>query len=221
MAESHSVTYPLFDVFQPGLLRGQEFLPYDPSKGYFYVEHPEEGWRVYLRAVCFIHEEGASFDPKRFLVVKRTGAHPGTKAWEPPKGQMEGKDALKHTRTHIIELLKQNVKREVEEEAHINVLHNLEHTGLIQQAIEPDFKPNTFFQYHIFRATTPVKSIQRGLNWFSWLQEHPKFFARMKRDKKEKDALAWFDPVHTRLMGRWSPILVPMYIQQYLPISTS
>lgn len=213
MAESDGSA--IFDVFQPGLIRGQEHLPYDPSKGYFYVEHPTEGWRVYLRAICFIHEEGVQFDPKRFLVVKRTGAHPGTKAWEPPKGQMEGKDAIKHTRTSVLELLKQNVKREVEEEAHINLLHNLEHTGLIQQAREPDFKPNTFFQYHVFHAMTPVKSIQRGLNWFAWLKDHPKFFVRMKRDKKEKDALAWFDPVHTKLMGRWSPTLVPMYIQHY------
>jgi hypothetical protein len=128
---------------------------------------------------------------------------------------MEGKDALKHPRTSVMDLLKQSIRREVEEEAHINVLHNLEHTGLVQQAIEPDFKPNTYFHYHIFRAQTPVKSIQRGLNWFKWLKEHPKFFARMKRDKKEKDELTWFDPVKTKLMGRWSPNLVPMYIGHF------
>jgi len=203
---------PPFDIFQPGLLRGQEFLPYDPSKGYFYVEHPTEGWRVFLRAICFIHEEGVPYDPKRFLVVKRTGAHEDGKSWEPPKGQMEGKDALKHPRTSVMDLLKQCVRREVEEEAHINKLNNLEHTGLVLQAIEPDFKPNTYFHYHIFRAQTPVKSIQRGLNWFTWLKAHPRFFARMKRDKKEKDALTWFDPAATKLMGRWSPKLVPMYI---------
>ena len=204
-----------FDVFQPDLIRGEEHLPYDPSKGYFYVQHPQEGWRVYLRAICFIHEEGVLYEPKRFLVVKRTGA-PGTgKSWEPPKGQMEGKDALNHPRTSIMDLLKQSIRREVEEEAHVNVLHNLEHTGLIQQAIEPDFMPNTYFQYHVFRAVTPAKSIQRGLNWFTWLKQHPKYFARMKRDKKEKDGLAWFDPANTRLMGRWSPSLVPMYIGHY------
>ena len=206
---------PPFDVFQPGLLRGQEFLPYDPSKGYFYVEHPTEGWRVFLRAICFIHEEGAEYDPKRFLVVKRTGAHEEGKSWEPPKGQMEGKDALKHPRTSVMDLLKQCVRREVEEEAHINKLNNLEHTGLVLQAIEPDFKANTYFHYHIFRAQAPVKSIQRGLNWFTWLKAHPRFFARMKRDKKEKDALTWFDPAGTRLMGRWSPKLVPMYIANF------
>jgi 8-oxo-dGTP pyrophosphatase MutT (NUDIX family) len=207
---------PPFDVFQPGLIRGQEFLPYDPSKGYFYVEHPTEGWRVFLRAICFIHEEGVEYDPKRFLVVKRTGAQDEAKSWEPPKGQMEGKDALKHPRTPVMDLLKQCVRREVEEEAHINKLNNLEHTGLILQAIEPDFKPNTYFHYHIFRAQASVKSIQRGLNWFTWLKAHPRFFARMKRDKKEKDALTWFDPAATKLMGRWSPKLVPMYISYYL-----
>lgn len=206
---------PPFDVFQAGLIRGHEFLPYDPSKGYFYVEHPTEGWRVFLRAICFIHEEGVQYNPKRFIVVKRTGAQVEGKSWEPPKGQMEGKDALKHPRTSVLDLLKQCVRREVEEEAHINKLNNLEHTGLILQATEPDFKPNTYFHYHIFRAQTPVKSIQRGLNWFTWLKAHPRFFARMKRDKKEKDALTWFDPAGTRLMGRWSPKLVPMYISYY------
>jgi hypothetical protein len=39
--------------------------------------------------------------------------------------------------------------------------------------------------------------------------------ARMKRDKKEKDALAWFDPAQNKLMGRWSPKLVPMYIGHF------
>ena len=205
----------IFDVFQAGLIRGEEHLPYDPEKGYFYVEHPEKGWRVYLRAACFVHEEGKPFDAKRFLVVKRTGSHPGSKSWEPPKGQMEGKDALKHPRTFVEELIKQNVRREVEEEAHVNTLHNLRHTGIIYQNVEPDFLPNTYFQYHVFQATTPTKSIQRGLNWFAWLKEHPRYFARMKRDKKEKDELRWFDPSETKLMGKWSPSIVAMYIQAF------
>lgn len=32
----------VFDVFQAGLKRGVEVLPYSPRKKYFYVEHPEE-----------------------------------------------------------------------------------------------------------------------------------------------------------------------------------
>jgi hypothetical protein len=61
----------------------------------------------------------------------------------------------------------------------------------------------------------PIPTIQRALNWFSWLEEHPKYFAKMKRDKKEKDALRWFDPSETRLLGKWSPPIVAMYIQHF------
>jgi 8-oxo-dGTP pyrophosphatase MutT (NUDIX family) len=202
----------IFDVFQPGLIRGSEHLPYDPVKAYFYVEHPTEGWRVYLRACCFIHEQGAHFDAKRFLVVKRTGANPGAKAWEPPKGQMEGKDALKHPRTPVLRLVEENVRREVWEEAHIGKLVNLHHTGIILQDREPDYPPNHYFQYHIWQAYTPPSEITKAVTWFEWLEEHPKAFARMKRDKKEKDELRWFDPRETKMMGRWSPRIVPMYL---------
>jgi len=206
---------PLLDVFQPGLIRGEEHLPFDPAKGYFYVEHPTEGWRVYLRGACFVHAEGVPFDPARFLVVKRPGDHPLAKAWEPPKGQMEGKDALKHPRTEIIELIKENVRREVFEEAHVKQLHGLQHTGLVYQNTEKDYPANWFFQYHVFQALCPTKEIQKGLDWFAWLRAHPKFFARMKRDKKEKDDLRWFDVRETKMMGRWSPSIAAMYIQAF------
>jgi hypothetical protein len=207
----------ILDVFQPGLLRGEEHLPFDPAKGYFYVEHPTEGWRVYLRAACFVHEEGAIYDPKRFLVVKTTGANPRARCWEPPKGQMEGKDALKHPRTAILKLIQENVRREVDEEAHINTLHHLTHTGLVYQNTEANYPKDKkwFFQYHVFRAMAPVPTIQRALNWFSWLEAHPKYFAKMKRDKKEKDALRWFDLNETKMMGKWSPSIAAMYIKHF------
>jgi 8-oxo-dGTP pyrophosphatase MutT (NUDIX family) len=190
-------------------------MPRDPSKSYFYVEHPTEGWRVYLRGICFIHEEQIPFEAKRFLVVKRTGANPSDKSWEPPKGQMEGKDAARHPRSNIEKLIRENVRREVFEEAHIGLLHNMRHTGLIFQRRETDYPANTYFQYHVYQATTTVSAIQRSLNWFAWLDSHPKYFARMKRDKKEKDALRWFDPRETRLMGKWSPSIVAMYLQAF------
>ena len=205
----------IFDVFQPGLIRGSERLPYDPAKSYFYVEHPTEGWRVYLRACCFLHEDGAHFDAKRFLVVKRTGANPGAKSWEPPKGQMEGKDALKHPRTPVLRLVEENVRREVWEEAHISALRNLQHTGIVLQDTEPDYPPNHYFQYHIWQAFVPAAAIQKAVAWFEWLEEHPKAFARMKRDKKEKDEIRWFDPRETKMMGRWSPRIVPMYLSAF------
>lgn len=214
MPTSASATQPILDIFDPDLIRGAEHLPYDPVKAYFYVEHPTEGWRVYLRSCAFIHEEGAHFDAKRFVVVKRTGANPDGRVWEPPKGQMEGKDALKHPRTPIMKILEENVRREVDEEAHLMPLRNLRHTGLIYQNREPNYPPNTFFQYHIFQAYVKPQVLNVALEWFAWLEEHPKAFARMKRDRKEKDAIRWFDPRETQMMGRWSPTIIAMYIQR-------
>ena len=203
----------LLNVFEPGLIRGTAKLAFAPHKRYFYVEHPVEGWRVFLRAVCFLHEAGQPFDAKRFLVVKRKDANPDTKAWEPPKGQMEGKDAKPDT-APLIELMGENVRREVFEESKIKHIHHLRYTGLVVQSREPDYPPNTYFQYHIFQAVVNSEDIQDAHEEFAWLNAHPDAWARMKADKREKDALDWFDPKNTRLMGKWSPSIVSLYIQQ-------
>lgn len=206
-------TQQVLDVFQPGLRRGAERLPYDPTKRYFYVEHPTEGWRVYLRAACFIHELGPRFDPQRFIVVKRTGAAGETAAWEPPKGQMEGSDD--NPNKTLFELLRDNVRREVAEESKITMLRSIQHTGLVVQSVEPDFPPNTYFQYHIFSAYAHPRSLQLAFDEFEWIYQHPKAFARFRRDRREKDAIAWFDPVVTKLMGKWSPGIVAQYLASF------
>jgi 8-oxo-dGTP pyrophosphatase MutT (NUDIX family) len=202
----------LLDVHQPGLIRGAERLAYAPHKRYFYVQHPTEGWKVFLRAGCFIHEEGHT-DPKRFLVVKRYGAGDDTKSWEPPKGQMEGKDGLAHPDWSILDLLTENVHREVEEEAKVSNFEQIRYTGLVLQSQEKDYPPNTYFQYHVFQAVISPQEVQNALTEFEWLNAHPKYFERLRKDKREKDALAWFDPRKTKLMGKWSPSLVVLYLQ--------
>lgn len=204
--------YP-FDVFQPGLKRGAERLPHAPNKRYFYVEHPKEGWRVYLRACTFIHEEGQPFDAQRFIVVKTTGANAKGKSWEPPKGQMEGKDT--DAEKSIYENLIENVYREVEEEAKITKLSALRYTGMVYQGRENDYPKNTYFQYHIFQALVSPSSLADALKEFEWISEHPLAFARYKKDKREKDAITWFNPRQTKLMGRWSPSIVSMYLAKF------
>jgi len=203
----------LFDVFQPGLKRGAERLDFAPHKRYFYVEHPEEGWRVYLRACTFIHQAGVPFDTQRFLVVKTTEADPKKKSWEPPKGQMEGKDT--DPTKDIYANLLENVHREVEEEAKITELRSLHHTGLVFQNREKDYPANTYFQYHVFQAFVTKAAIDEAQEEFAWIAEHPLAFARFKKDKREKDALTWFSPIHTKMMGRWSPSIVAMYLSKF------
>ena len=205
---------PILDVFQPGLIRGAARLAFAPHKRYFYVEHPTEGWRVYLRACCFIHEAGVPFDKKRFLVVKRYGSDPKLKVWEPPKGQMEGKDGLRDPKASILSLLEENVEREVEEEAKITKFESLKHTGLVLQSQERDYPANHYFQYHVFQGFVKPEILQQAAETFRWLHDHPKAWAQMRKDKREKDDLTWFHPEKTKLMGKWSPSLVVQYLSE-------
>jgi 8-oxo-dGTP pyrophosphatase MutT (NUDIX family) len=201
----------IFDVFQPELIRGSECLPYAPKKRYFYVEHPTEGWRVYLRSACFIHELYKPFNPTKFLVVKRTDADPEKASWEPPKGQMEGRDA-KDSRKSIMALLRENIRREVEEESKITYIREMTHTGLVIQSIEPDFPPNTHFQYHIFSGYAHPAQINRSFEVFKSIAENPEEFKKLRADQREKDAISWYDKDKTKMMGRWSPTILKLYL---------
>lgn len=205
----------VFDIFQKGLKRGSTQLSYAPSKRYFYVEHPEEGWRVYLRAACFVHEQYRPFNPQRFIIVKRTGGDPAKASWEPPKGQMELKDTRGPHRS-IMQLLKDNTRREVEEEAKISNLRDLTHTGLVLQSVEPDFPPNTYFQYHVFSAYAHSKQIQAAFDEFERFEKNPGEFKGLRSDEKEKDAIAWYE-TGKKMMGKWSPTLIKMYIEFFSP----
>ena len=201
----------IYDVFQRGLIRGAEHLPFDPAKAYAYVEHPTEGWRVYLRSCVFLHEQGAPADCRRFVVVKRTGAAKQAATWEPPKGQMEGKDIS--SGKSVKALLEENVRRETQEEAHITHIIGLRHTGLVFQGQEHDFPRNWFFQYHIFNGRVNKSGLAKGVEWFTHMRENPAEFAALSRDKKEKDAIDWYSARLTRLNPRWCPQIAAIYFK--------
>ena len=201
----------ILDVFQKGLIRGSARLPFDPEKAYAYVEHPKEGWRVYLRSCVFLHPINEPFQKHHFLVVKRTNARMSSPAWEPPKGRMEGKELL--PRITVLEALKENVRRETEEESHITDITRLHHTGLVFQSQESDYPSNHYFQYHIFQGYLTPKQIDQSFSTFEWMKEHKAAVKRWRRDRKEKDAVAWFSPSKTRVNPRWCPDIVALYLQ--------
>lgn len=209
----------ILNVFQPGLIRGSEVsayakkMGYGPNKRYFYVEHPEKKWRVFMRACCFIHLKG-SRDFSKFIVVKATDESASGKSWEPPKGQTEGKDGLRNLSMPLLKVLQENLVREIEEEAKITDLHNMKHTGLVLQSGEDDYPENTFFQYHIFQAFIEQEEFEKAQEKFAWYKEHPKVWNRLRKDNREKDAIDWFDPKKTKMFGRWSPSIVAMYLSQ-------
>ena len=201
----------ILDVFEKGLIRGSARLPFDPEKAYAYVEHPKEGWRVYLRSCVFLHPINEPLRKQHFLVVKRTNARMSSPAWEPPKGQMEGKELS--SRISILEALTENVLRETEEESHVTEVTQLHHTGLVFQSQEADYPSNHYFQYHIFQGYLTPKQVDQSFSTFQWMKEHKAAVKRWRRDRKEKDAVAWFSPRVTRIEPRWCPDIVALYLQ--------
>lgn len=196
----------LYDVFQKGLIRGSECLPFDPVKSYAYVEHPKEGWRVYLRTASFLYKD----DPMKFLVVKKTGMNRDGYSWEPPKGQMEGKDLLRYP-GKLLKHLEENALREIEEESHIYGIKNLKYTGLFCQNREKDYPSNWYFQYHIFYAKLMDSQIAQSFDTFEWIKAHPDGFKRWKRDRKEKDDVDWFNPKTIHLNKKWCPDILTLW----------
>ena len=92
---------------------------------------------------------------------------------------------------------------------------NLKHTALVFQSENSDFPPNTYFQYHIFQGFITPEQIKQSFDTFEWIKEHPKAFARWRRDRKEKDAVDWFNPITTRLNPRWCPDIAVLYFRNY------
>ena len=205
---------PIFDVFQKGLIRGAEHLSYDPTKAYAYVEHPTEGWRVYLRGAAFLHEDPLQLD--RFMVFRNSKNRRSHKnIWEPPKGQMEGKDLLRRPNEPLLRLITNSILREVEEEAHVTNIKQTRYTGLVFQSQESSYPKNWFFQYHIFQMIITTETVDSVFDTFAWMKEHPKAVARWRRDRKETDRVAWFEPKDTPLNPRWCPTIVYAYLKTY------
>jgi hypothetical protein len=205
---------PIFDVFQKGLIRGAEHLSYDPTKAYAYVEHPTEGWRVYLRGAAFLHEDPLQLD--RFMVFRNSKPKYSRKnIWEPPKGQMEGKDLLRRPNEPLLRLMTNSILREVEEEAHVTNIKQTRYTGLVFQSQESSYPKNWFFQYHIFQMIITTETVDSVFDTFAWMEEHPKAVKRWRRDRKETDRVAWFEPKDTPLNPRWCPTIVYAYLKTY------
>jgi hypothetical protein len=207
----------ILDVFQPGLIRGSEHLAFDPEKAYAYVEDPIKGWRVYLRSAVFIHEANRPFQEDHFLVFRNVKKGHKSNTWEPPKGQMEGKDFYQKKDVPLLHLLAKSALRETQEEGHLdsNGFIDLKHTGLVFQSQEKDYPKNHFFQYHIFQGFMTPAIIESSFAKFDWFHNHPKAYARQSRDKKETDAVAWFHPKKTPLNPRWCPSIVFNYMKEY------
>jgi len=216
----------IINVFRKDLERGSEVsawakkMGYGSNKRYFYVETPgyedskKDGFRIFMRACCFIHLKGDR-NPSNFVVVKSTDMSSSSKSWEPPKGQTEGKDGLQDKSKPLLNVLQDNLLREIYEEAKITDVTNMKHTGLVLQSREAEYPENTFFQYHVFQAFITEEEFKNAEEKFAWYKEHPKAWSRLRKDNREKDEIGWFNPSTTKLYGKWSPSIVAMYLNSF------
>ena len=67
--------------------------------------------------------------------------------------------------------------------------------------------------WDVINVTGVEEQIKQSFDVFEWIKEHPAGFERWKRDRKEKNAVAWFHPRTTRLNPRWCPDIVALYIR--------
>ena len=196
---------PLLNVFNPILTRHAD------HEGHLYVEHPTEGWRVYLRGASFLHI--ATYSPDTFVIVKTTGKN----TWDLPKGRTKAHEVGQKKNITILEHLMDGAMREIYEESHIKDVRGLRHTGLVFQSQEADYKPNWYFQYHVFQGMITPAVYTEAERKFEWLRAHPKAFARMATDRKEKDGIALFTPGNlekrTPIIKRWTPTIIYMYLK--------
>ena len=60
-----------------------------------------------------------------------------------------------------------------------------------------------------------MDEFEKAKEKFLWYKQHPKAWARLRKDDREKDEIDWFDAETTKLYGRWSPSIVAMYLNSY------
>jgi hypothetical protein len=60
-----------------------------------------------------------------------------------------------------------------------------------------------------------TETVDSVFDTFAWMKEHPKAVARWRRDRKETDRVAWFEPKDTPLNPRWCPTIVYAYLKTY------
>jgi hypothetical protein len=57
--------------------------------------------------------------------------------------------------------------------------------------------------------------ISHSFDQFAWIAGHMEEFRKLRSDKREKDAIAWYDGAATKMMGRWSPTITKLYLKTF------
>jgi hypothetical protein len=176
------------------------FHKFPSGKKYLYIHQPS-GERVFIRNILFIHAPG---DPKRIALVHEWGRNP-KKEYEPPKGQMEWKEAKMYgarpnqsvSEAQLMKMMKAAVIREIGEEAKFTP-RELKEVHSLPLVYEQSFKGGHLkkdrFRYQFWSASVSEADMKVAQERIQKLVDDPEGTARLKADLREKDGLIWWTP---------------------------
>ena len=193
-----------WNLFVPGIRIGaHDFKRF--NKQYAYVALPEEKIWVFLRTAIFLEVVGIpkekSGEPK-FVIVHDVGKNTDH-TWDCPKGQVEYKEFMgikrrfRTPQTGLHGLLKEGIRRELEEEANIdinNVIGLREVPNLVVAGKHDDLPKNFHYQYHLFEGKINYSFYEKAKKKLDRLRENPVLTINMPKDIIEKDNIMLWSP---------------------------
>ncbi len=206
------------NIFEPGLIYGWDAPDVRrPFKKIVYAQHPEEGWKVYLRVVVFISVLGQAENEENqqqesILVVRsRRDINP---KWEAPKGGVEPKDRRNRYES-IVETMARAARREVAEEAHLFNLQNLYYMNKCLEGTEANYGPDNYLQYHFFRAFVAPEEFDRAKAYFTEMNKENKWDSLPDCLAEKNDIDYYYRGIP--LFGKWTNTIFSKYMNYYIP----
>jgi len=190
------------------------------GKEYLYIQQPSDE-RVFIRNILFIHP---AHDEKTIAVVHEWGKNP-KKEYEPPKGQMEWKEAKMYgavpnqsvTEKQLMTIMKAAVRREIGEEAKF-LKSELKNVYPLPMVYEQGFTGAPLktdrFRYQFWSATVSEAAMKKAQERVQKLVDDPEGTKLLKPDLKEKDGLIWWSPSETNwamIRGGFSKKMTQQY----------
>ncbi len=167
-----------------------------------------DGTKTFLRNIAFLH---APKNPHKIVLVHEW-EYPMTEEWEPPKGQMEWKElksagfrrGQKVETEQLLKAMREGVCREVAEEAKIpaSAIHNLHvlpvaYTGQFKEAGR-----GALFRYQFWTGEVSAATVAAAQKKLERIVGNPAVQAKLAADKKEKDAVGFWEPTNQGSWGR-------------------
>lgn len=197
-----------------------DFQQFPSEKKYAYLRG-EDGTKTFLRNIAFLH---APRNPYKIVVVHEWD-YPMNREWEPPKGQMEWKEmkdfrkGQEVTVEQLLKAMREGICREIAEEAKIPTaaLRNLHVLPLAYTEPFAKAGKDANFRYQFWTAEVTAETVRLAQRKIGRIVASPAAQARLTADKKEKDAVGFWEPDTKddwgKIRGAFSGTMTSMYYE--------